>query len=166
MAESAGPDALARGRVLIFATDVSEDVLARARAGRYRAEEVRDIPEGLRDRDFRSDGEDIVARPELRKALRFARNDLLWDPPLGRMNLIVCRNVLMWFTVASQLHVLARLSLALADGGRLLTGRVVTPHVWCDIFVPQNYEHRGYRKRGGVAPLWERAVGTGSRIRL
>lgn len=165
LAESAGPDALARGRVLVFATDVSDDVLAQARTGRYRAEEVRDMPEGLRDRYFLSDGDDIVARPELRNAVRFARHDLLRDVPLGRMSLITCRNILMYFTVASQVHVLAGLSSALADGGFLLTGRADAPHVWCDIFEPQDYEHRVYRKRGGAAPRWARPVGTESRIR-
>lgn len=144
LAEAAGPDALAAGRVTVFATDVSERVVERGRTGRYRAEWLAGVPADYRDRYFRADGDHLVVRPALRRAVVFARHDLLRDPPLGRLDLVVCRNTLIYFTPAAQTGVLAGLYLALAPDGVLFTGRSESVTVWTDLFRALCHRHHVY----------------------
>jgi two-component system CheB/CheR fusion protein len=134
LAEAAGPAALAAGRVTVFATDVSEPAVARARAGRYPAARLAAVPPALRERYFQTDGDRLTARPELRRAVAFARHDLLRDPPFGRLDLVACRNTLIYFTPPAKARVLAGFHLALAPDGRLFTGRAEHVPVWTDLF--------------------------------
>ena len=144
--------AMRPGRVQVLATDVSEPALARARYGRYRAERLAGVPTELLPRYFQPAGGDwLVVRGELRACVVFAPNDLLRDPPLGRMDLIACRNTLMYFTPESQAPVLARLYLGLREGGLLVTGLTERPTVWSNLFEPEHDRSRVYRRAEGRA---------------
>jgi chemotaxis protein methyltransferase CheR len=113
-------------RVRILATDISEEALARARAGNYRPRSTRELPQALRRRYFREDGDRLIPGERLRSLVTFARHNLVHDPvpPRGEapFDLILCRNVLIYFDSETVDHVTAALDGALAPGGTLMLG--------------------------------------------
>ncbi len=91
-----------RERVKIYATDVDVDALADARHGVYDPKAVENVPQDLAERYLlRTDGRSTLA-PELRRNVIFGRNDLVQDAPISRIDLLACRNVLMYFNAETQ----------------------------------------------------------------
>jgi chemotaxis protein methyltransferase CheR len=106
----------------ILATDASASTVARARKGRYSRFEIqRGLPVRTMLRWFREDGEDWVADPSLTRDIRFATHDIR-EPAPGRFDMILCRNVLMYFAVPLRRQVLDHLADALEPGGVLMLG--------------------------------------------
>jgi chemotaxis protein methyltransferase CheR len=119
-------------RVEITGTDLDRRMVAKARAGRFSAEDARTAPPALLRRWFDPlDGGGWQARPELLRMVRFEQGDLLRMPvPAGRYDLVMCRNTVIYFTeqVRDALH--ERLAGSLAAGGHLVVGtseRVTDP---------------------------------------
>ncbi|MFM9978161.1 MAG: CheR family methyltransferase [Sphingomonadaceae bacterium] len=117
------PDHLPAGwTVEIAATDVSAAVIAKARSGRYSQFEVqRGLPVRTMLRHFVQQGEDWIIEPPIRQAVRFATHNLL-DPAPGKFDLILCRNVMMYFGAETRTKVFDRLAAALEPGGILMLG--------------------------------------------
>jgi len=110
-------------RLEVLATDISEEALAVARQGCYRAEALRSLPAALRDRWFERTGDGWRVNDELGRIVRFERRNLNEDHVRVRaMDVILCRNVLIYFDDATVSQVVARLSAALVPGGVLLVG--------------------------------------------
>ena len=102
LAEALGDDAF-RERVKIYATDVDEDALADARARRCTArKESRACPTELRERTSSGTTQRYAFRKDLRRTVIFGRNDLVQDAPISRVDLLVCRNTLMYFNAETQ----------------------------------------------------------------
>jgi two-component system CheB/CheR fusion protein len=118
LAEAMGLDAFAQ-RVQVFATDVNQQALAAARTGRYRAERMAGVPPDLRERYFRPNGLDWEVRRDLRACIVFGQLDLLGDPPLSQLDLIACRNTLIYFSPEAQTPILAGLYLVESRKGSL-----------------------------------------------
>jgi two-component system, chemotaxis family, CheB/CheR fusion protein len=113
-----------RQTVKIYATDADSDALTDARHGRYReADLVAAFGEERTNRFFERDGTHGVFRGDLRRALIFGRHDLVQDPPISRIDLISCRNTLMYFTADVQAKVLTSFHFALNPGGYLFLGK-------------------------------------------
>jgi chemotaxis methyl-accepting protein methylase len=112
--------------VTIFASDISALALARARAGVYDPRAVRDLDSVQRDRFFRRKGQQLVVGEQLRSLVTFAAHNLTRDPfpPLGEaaFQLILCRNVLIYFNIETVAKVLASLERALTPNGTLVLG--------------------------------------------
>jgi two-component system CheB/CheR fusion protein len=135
-----------RERVKIYATDVDDDALASARAAIYTERQTEGVPEALRERYFdRVDGRFIFTK-ELRRGVIFGRNDLVQDAPISRIDLLVCRNCLMYFNAPTQTAILARFHFALADGGVLFLGRAETLLTHTNAFVPVDLKRRIFTK--------------------
>ena len=122
LAEMLGPTEF-RDRVKIYATDVDEEALTQARQASYTEREVRGVPPELLERYFEPTGGRYVFRKDLRRSVIFGRNDLVQDAPISRIDLLVCRNTLMYFNAETQARILARFHFALADGGVLFLGK-------------------------------------------
>ncbi len=106
----------------IFATDVDEDALVRARQATYPHAIEKDVsPERLARFFSRSDEGFVVAR-EVRDLILFARHDLAKDPPFSRLDLVACRNVFIYLKAELQRRVLRIFHYALNPGGFLLLG--------------------------------------------
>jgi chemotaxis protein methyltransferase CheR len=106
----------------IAATDVSEAALSRAREGRYSQFEIqRGLPVRTMLRWFEQDGGEWRVDARLRRMIRFAPHSLLMPPP-GQFDIILCRNVLMYFAPATRRLVFDRLHEALAHDGVLMLG--------------------------------------------
>ena len=109
----------------IIASDISERALARAREGDYRPRSLRALPAGVGERWFVVDGERTRLRGNLREAIDWRRINLV-DPgsvaTLGTFDVIVCRNVLIYFAVATVVSVVRSMASALEPGGHILVG--------------------------------------------
>jgi two-component system CheB/CheR fusion protein len=112
-------------RIDILATDLDEAALAKAQQAVFPARALlAAVPEGARARfEVRDDG---TATPvtQLRSMVRFERESLLDPPPRRGLDLVVCRNVLIYFSLEHQADILERFAAALRDGGYLVLGRV------------------------------------------
>jgi chemotaxis methyl-accepting protein methylase len=122
LAEQMGWDE-ARSRVRIYATDMDESALQQARTAVYEQRAVDSVPPPLLERYFDPVEGRFAFTPQLRRCVIFGRNDLARDPPISRLKLLVCRNTLMYFTVATQTRILSRFHSALDDDGVLFLGR-------------------------------------------
>ncbi len=106
----------------IFATDLDEQSLRIARRGVYPASAVRAVPEELRQRFVDVDGNEIEISKDLRGCIVFARHNICQDPPFPGIDIISCRNLLIYFTAALQEQVIDLLGLSLQPGGLLFLG--------------------------------------------
>ncbi len=112
----------------VLGTDIDATVLRAAREGRYAEAAFKEVPPALRDRYFPASGPgQRSAVPELRALVRVERRDLLLDPvPPMRLDLIVCRNLLIYLDRDGQEQIFQRFHAALPAHGRLLLGKVET----------------------------------------
>ncbi len=133
-------------RLKIFATDVDDGALAQARHGSYGAKELDAVPEDLRERYFEHGAGGFVFRNDLRRSLIFGRHDLVKDTPISRLDLIVCRNTLMYLNTETQHRVLARLHFALNARGYLFLGRAEMLLSQGAMFTPKDLGHRVFSK--------------------
>ncbi len=134
--------------VKVFATDVHAHALERAGQGIYDAEALANVDERRRRQYFvaRSDGRFQVA-PALRHAVVFARHDLLKDAPFTQLDLVSCRNLLIYFRPAAQKHALSLLPYGLRLGGALLLGPSEAPGEIASEFEALDEPCRIYLKR-------------------
>lgn len=135
--------------VKIYATDADERALSLARAGVYTPEEMRNVPEArLRGYFNELPGCRFEVRREIRAALIFGRQNLLVDPPISRLDLLVCRNLLIYFDAETQQQILARFHYALREGGYLFLGRAETLMSRSLQFRPVEPRHRIFQRIG------------------
>ena len=104
-------------RVKIYATDVDEDALAVGRLATYSARDIEGLSEALREKYFEAGDTRFTFRKDLRRNIVFGRHDLIQDAPISRVDLLVCRNTLMYFNAETQAKILDPVSLR-ADGTR------------------------------------------------
>ncbi len=148
LADALGPEAF-RERVKIYATDVDEDALSEARAATYDAKAVESVPQHLLTTYFEHANGRYSFRKDLRRAVIFGRNDLVKDAPISRVDLLVCRNVLMYLNADTQRTVLDRLHFSLAPRGVLFLGHAEMLLSHSDRFTPLNLKHRIFHKTPG-----------------
>lgn len=134
--------------VKVFATDVHAQALERAGQGIYDAEALANVDERRRRQYFvaRSDGR-FQAAPALRHSVVFARHDLLKDAPFTQLDLVSCRNLLIYFRPAAQKHALSVLPYGLRLGGALLLGPSEAPGELAGEFEAVDEPCRIYLKR-------------------
>jgi two-component system, chemotaxis family, CheB/CheR fusion protein len=145
LAEALGADQF-RDRVKIYATDLDEDALSVARQATYRARDLQGIAPGLLERYFEPHGGRYVFSRELRRSVIFGRHDLIRDAPISRVDLLVCRNVLMYFNADTQSRVLSRFHFALRDTGYLFLGKAEMLLTHSDLFRPVHLKGRIFTK--------------------
>jgi two-component system CheB/CheR fusion protein len=133
--------------VQIFATDLNQKAIERARAGLYSKNITEDVsPERLRRFFTEAEGGYRVGKP-LRDMCVFARQNIITDPPFSRMDLISCRNLLIYLDPALQKRVLPLLHYALRPAGVLWLGSSETTGAASDLFEPEDKKHRFYARK-------------------
>jgi two-component system, chemotaxis family, CheB/CheR fusion protein len=132
--------------VKIYATDVDEHALAQARQAIYDAKAVKALPPEWLDKYFERVGSQYVFRADLRRAMIFGRHDLIQDAPMPRLDLVVCRNTLMYFNAEVQARILARFHFALNDQGFLFLGKAEMLLTHTSLFTPVNLKQRVFTK--------------------
>lgn len=144
-----------RNQVTVYGTDVDEDALNIGRRAVYSPAQVAGVPAELLERYFEQADGLYRLSPELRRQVIFGSHDLLGDAPISRVDLLVCRNTLMYFNAETQARVLERFHFALKEGGFLLLGRAESLVAQADAFTPADSRHRLSRKaaRGSRDPF-------------
>ena len=115
-------DRKVRRKIQIFATDLDEDAIAKARSGKFPHHALRDVPEPHRTRYFHQQNGFSVVSGSIREMVVFARHDLITTPPFFRLDIISCRNLLIYFTPEMQQKILPLFFYSLNPEGHLLLG--------------------------------------------
>ena len=129
-------------RVKIYGTDVDDEALDEARQGTYDAERLEGVPDDLRARYFERLGQRYAFRKDLRRSMIFGRNNLTQDAPISRIDLLICRNTLMYFNGETQGQILRRLHFALQPTGFLLLGKSEMLLTRRELFEPVDMRRR------------------------
>jgi two-component system, chemotaxis family, CheB/CheR fusion protein len=137
-----------RERVKIYATDVDEEALAAARAAVYDERRVQDVPAGYLDRYFERTAAGYVIVRDLRRSVIFGRNDIVQDAPISRVDLLTCRNTLMYFNAETQERIVRRLHFALVPDGVLFLGKAEMLLAHGELFQPVELKRRFFRRVG------------------
>lgn len=110
------------GRHQVIATDLDEEILKVARAGIYHEKDVKNVSPARRARYLTQQGENFVVKPELKAKIQFERQNLLSDPSPQEIDLVLCRNVVIYFTEEAKDELYRRFHRALKPGGILFVG--------------------------------------------
>ena len=146
IAEYLGTEAF-HERVKIYATDIDPEALAQARQATYSESDIKDVPEELRSKYFsQSSNSDYTFNSDLRRAVIFGVHDLVQDAPISRLDLLVCRNTLMYFNAETQGRILSRFHFALNEGATLFLGKAEMLLTHANIFSALDMKHRFFTK--------------------
>ncbi|MBE9057794.1 CheR family methyltransferase [Sphaerospermopsis sp. LEGE 08334] len=135
-----------RHRVKIYATDIDEEALNQARQSVYSAKEIDKVPTELLDKYFDLAGNNYIFRQDLRRCVIFGRHNLFLDAPISRLDLLVCRNTLMYFNSEVQGRIMARFHFALNDTGYLFLGKAEMLLMYSNLFMPVDLKNRIFTK--------------------
>lgn len=133
-------------RVQFYATDVDADAIQQARLATYSSNEVTGISPNLLEKYFEPVEQGYVFHGKLRSKIVFAHHNLAKDAPMSKIDLLACRNVLMYFNPEIQASILVRFHFALKDNGFLFLGSAETVVTNRQIFTPVNLKHRVFTK--------------------
>lgn len=137
-------------KIQVFATDIDERAIAAGRAGLYSEAIVTDVPPTRLRQYFIKEGEKYRVRKEIRERVLFAKHSLLSDPPFSQIDLVVCRNLLIYLDRESQRELLQMFHFALRPGGYLFMGSSESADVCSELFTPVDKRNRIYRAKAGA----------------
>ncbi|MWB77391.1 PAS domain-containing protein [Pseudooceanicola sp. 216_PA32_1] len=138
-------------RLSVFGTDIDEDALTEARRGYYPNTIATEVPQNWLDRWFTATHAGYEVRPELRDIVRFSSQNLIKDPPFSRLDLVTCRNVLIYFDNPLQETALSVFHYALRPGGWLMLGSSESARQAGEPFRDISPEHRLYQRDNAPA---------------
>ena len=150
-------EALARAdgprKVQIFATDIDDQAINIARAGLYTDTIAADMPAALLDRHFVMEAGRFRVSKDLREMCLFSTHDMVKDPPFSRLNLVSCRNLMIYFAPVLQKRVIAMFHYGLRPDGLLFLGssEAVTAHA--ALFASLDKKHRLFQRRPAPTQL-------------
>lgn len=135
-----------RERVKIYATDVDNEALTQARQATYQPKDVEGVPPEMLERYFEPYENGYVFRKDLRRSVIFGRHNLTVDAPISRIDLLVCRNTLMYFNAETQSRIIARFHFALEENGFLFLGKAEMLLTHTNTFMPVDLRRRIFTK--------------------
>ena len=136
-------------RVQIFATDIDEAMLQKARYARYPHSAVRDLPPELLDRYFFPQDDDYCLVQSIRDMVRVSNHNLIKDPPFSRIDMVVCRNLLIYLNPSLQQRLIPVFHYALRIGGWLFLGSADNIATRNDLFETVDTGARVFKRKGG-----------------
>ena len=138
-------------RFTILATDIDENLLMRARDGRFKSSSVREVPEDIGGRGIALESGFFVVNQAIRQSVQFWRHDVLHEDPFPEMDMILCRNLAFtYFSKERQMDVLRKISRSLKKEGYLCIGKDESlPLMYPTLFIPIHQKERIYQKFGG-----------------
>src|SRR5262245_2233487 len=142
-----------RVKVQIFATDIDEAALAVARAGRYPDTLLQGVSKQRLERFFTSEGTSYVINKPIRDICVFSSHSVVRDPPFSRMDLISCRNLLIYLNSELQGHVIPIFHYALKPNGFLFLGTSENISQHGDLFTSVDKKSRVFQRRGDGAAM-------------
>jgi len=152
--------------IQIFATDIDVDALQVAREGLYPDTIANDLPADLLRRYFVHERQGYRVSKEIRKLILFTTHDLLRDPPFSKLDLVSCRNVLIYFNRTAQDHVFRLFHYALHETGILFLGGSESVEGAKSIFYAVDPKQRFFRPQLAASPtLWVTALAPDELVR-
>ncbi len=139
--------------IQVFGTDVNEPSLERARSGVYTSNQVKDVSPGRLKQFFVKLDRGYQIRKDIRERCVFAKQNVFQDPPFSRLDLISCRNVLIYLGPELQNRVIPIFHYALKPTGLLLLGRAETITSHSELFAPVDRSYRIYSRKPGASRL-------------
>ena len=131
----------------IFATDLDDDAIARARQGLFGAAIAADIGEQRLQRYFLpAENGGYRIRKDVRNTIIFARQNIISDPPFTKLDILCCRNLLIYFTSKLQEQLIPLFHYALKSEGMLMLGSADTPGQFTELFAPMQGAGRIYQR--------------------
>jgi two-component system CheB/CheR fusion protein len=130
----------------IYATDLDRDAIDRARTGFYPESIATDVSEERLDRFFIKEGKDYRVRKEIREMVVFAPQNVIMDPPFTRLDILSCRNLLIYLEPEIQRKLIPLFHYALNPGGVLVLGTAESIGGFTDLFSPLDPKLRLYRR--------------------
>jgi len=143
---------LARVPIRLFATDIDEAAVAVARQGLYPLAAIEALPAELVARHFVQDEDGVRLSRQVRELCVFAQHDLLNQPPFVNLDLLSCRNVMIYFQPRVQAELLAKFHYALRPHAWLVLGQSESVGAQEELFTTQDKSGRLYRKRAVPTP--------------
>ncbi|HEX5435373.1 MAG TPA: CheR family methyltransferase [Candidatus Angelobacter sp.] len=145
--------------IKIYATDHDDEALTIARRAEYNPDHLRGMRPEIREKYFTGETTLRVAR-DVRRMVIFGRSNLLTDAPISHVDLLVCRNVLIYFDSTAQEHILRQLHYALNEGGVLFLGKAESQLKRNSDFVPISPRWRIFQRRSSKTPIdWPKIGG-------
>ena len=146
-----------RRDIKIFATDLDADAITTATKGVYSDNIIEDVSVLRLSRYFNRKGNKYQIRHDIRQMIIFAQHNVFQDPPFGRLDLISCRNLLIYFQSVLQRNLFAIFHMALNDRGFLFLGRSESVFDYDDVFRVRNSNEKIFiHNAGGKAPTHDR----------
>ncbi|WP_308815481.1 CheR family methyltransferase [Sphingomonas sp. GV3] len=136
--------------VQIFATDIDEQMLGQAREGTYPAAALADIPAALRERYTILHADRFTIVPHIRDMIRFSNHSLVKDPPFSRIDLLSCRNLLIYFDDRLQQSIMPLFHYAIRPGGFLFLGPSESVGRFDHLFPPVDQQARLFQRSPGA----------------
>ncbi|MGD9616847.1 MAG: CheR family methyltransferase [Alphaproteobacteria bacterium] len=152
-----------RPKAVVFATDIDDPAISIARHARYPAALLQGVSPKRIDRYFSGDGMSYTLSKEVRDMCIFSSHSVIRDPPFSRVDLISCRNLLIYLDRDLQDQLVPVFHYALRPGGYLFLGSSETLTTHADLFAPIEKKHRIFRRRDyvGVHPKLPLALSAG-----
>ncbi len=150
--------------VNVFATDIDEDALQLARQGLYPASIAADVEPGRLAKFFLAKVQGFQIREPLRGAVVFASHNLISDPPFSKMDIICCRNLLIYLDTEAQAKVIPLFNFALNPSGYLFLGKAESAADREDLFTLVSKKARLFRRLTPARPIVSGAVLPGRRM--
>jgi two-component system CheB/CheR fusion protein len=132
--------------IQIFATDLDPDAIEKARRAVYPANIAADVSEERLQRFFINDGGSFRVSKEIREMVVFAPQNLVMDPPFTKLDILTCRNLLIYLGAELQQRVLPLFHYSLKPGGVLMLGSAETIGSFTDLFIPLESKARLFRR--------------------
>ncbi len=139
--------------IKIFATDVSELSITKARVGTYPATQLTGMPEAYLKKYFTKKAGGYQINRSIRDMCVFAVHNFLKDPPFARMDLITCRNVLIYMDASLQKKAMTTFHYALSEGGYLLLGKSETAAQVPELFNPVSKNGKIFSRKPAFGPF-------------
>jgi two-component system CheB/CheR fusion protein len=139
--------------IQVFATDLDEDAIATARDGFYTDADVVDVPEQRLERFFHREGTGYRIRRELREMMLFAHHNVIKDPPFSHLDLISCRNLLIYLNRTAQERILETFHFALRPAALLMLGPSESPDSSDELFASFDRTAHIYESRTATSRL-------------
>jgi two-component system CheB/CheR fusion protein len=141
-------EAAPKGRcnIQVFATDLDRDAIDKARQGLFPANISADVPPERLDRCFAKEAQSYRVRKEIREMVIFAPQNLIMDPPFTKLDILSCRNLLIYLSPEVQKKLIPVFHYSLAPGGFLFLGSAETIGGATDLFAPLSAKSRIFRR--------------------
>jgi two-component system, chemotaxis family, CheB/CheR fusion protein len=153
LAETVSDNSAGTPKLQIFATDIDEHAIITARAARYRESLLADVSEERRRRWFVREGDHYCPVKSIRESCIFSTHSVVKDPPFSKLDLIACRNLLIYLNTALQERILRTFHYALRSNGVLFLGTSESIGRQTNLYASVDKKHRIYRRRDTSSAL-------------